>query len=168
MSRNRNLVGAAMAQQQVQASRQRPVAAQMMKDEKYGGAAQIMGLPLARLVALLQDQNASEYAKAKACQRLAVIGDRTAVPALAPLLGEPKLSHYARIALERIPDRSADEALRGALGKVQGNLLVGVVSSIGCRRDANAITALEKLRHDANGDVARAADGALARIRPPL
>src|SRR5690349_7113621 len=84
----------------MQASRQKPVAAQMMKDEKYGGAAQIMALPVSKLVAVLEDPGASVYAKAKACQRLAVVGDKTAVPALAALLPNPQLSHYARIALE--------------------------------------------------------------------
>jgi HEAT repeat protein len=158
-----------MAQQQpTPAFRQKPVAEQMMKDEKYGGAAQIMALPAPKLVGVLKDPNASVYAKAKACQRLAVTGDKTAVPALGALLGEPRLSHYARIALEPIPDRSADEALRASLGKVQGNLLVGVISSIGHRRDPNAIAALEKLRHDSDGEVARAADAAMARIRPGL
>jgi HEAT repeat protein len=140
----------------------------MMKDEKYGSAAQIMALPLPGLVALLQDSGASMYARAKACQRLAVIGDKTAVAALAPLLADPRLSHYARTALEPIPDRSADEALRGALGKVKGPQRIGVIASIGIRRDAHAVVALEKLRHDADPEVGRAADSALARIRPPL
>jgi HEAT repeat protein len=157
-----------MPPQPVQPSRQKPVIEQMMKDDKYGSAVQIMALPLPKLVAVLQDPNASVYAKAKACQRLGVIGDRTAVPSLAALLPEPQLSHYARIALEPMPDRSADEALRTSLGKVQGKLLVGVISSIGKRRDRNAIAAIEKLRHESDGDVARAADAALARIRPPL
>jgi len=157
-----------MPQQPVQASRQKPVAAEMMKDDKYGSAAQIMALPLPKLVAVLQDPNASVYAKAKACQRLAVVGDKSTVPALASLLPHAQLSHYARIALEPMPDRSADEALRTSLGKVQGKLLVGVISSIGKRRDRNAITAIEKLRHESDGDVAGAADAALARIRPPL
>ena len=169
MTRHRFFTGAAMAQQQpVQASRQKPVQAQMMTDDKYGSASQIMARPLPQLVSLLQDSGASVYAKAKACQRLAVIGDRTAVPALAPLLADPQLSHYARTALEPLPDRAADEALRAALGKVQGALLVGIVTSIGKRRDREAIAALEKLRHDPDTAVARAADGALARIRPPL
>jgi hypothetical protein len=155
-------------QQSVQASRQKPVAAEMMKDDKYGTAAQIVALPLPRLVAVLQDPGASVYAKAKACQRLALIGDGTAVPALALLLADPQLSHYARTALEPMPGRAADEALRGALSKVQGALLIGVITSIGNRRDGNAVAALEKLRHDANVEVGRAADAALARIRPPL
>jgi HEAT repeat protein len=155
-------------QQPVQASRLKPVIADMMKDEKYGTAAQIMALPLPKLVALLNDPRASVYAKARACQRLAVIGDRTAVPALGSLLTDPQLSHYARIALEPNPDQSAGEALRNALGEVQGRLLVGVVNSIGIRRDREAITALETLRHHSDAGVSRAAGAALARIRPQL
>jgi HEAT repeat protein len=140
----------------------------LMKDAHYGSAGDIMSLPAAKLVAILQDPDASVYVRAKACQRLAVVGDRSAVPALAPLLTHPQLSHYARTALEPLPDPAADLALREALPKVQGNLRVGVINSIGHRRDAQAIGTLEKLRHDPDIEVARAADAALARVRPPL
>ncbi len=139
-----------------------------MTDEKYGSAAQIMALPPAKLIAILQEPNASVYAKAKACQKLAVVGDKSAVPALAALLADPQLSNYARFGLEPIPDPSADDALRAALQKVRGKLLVGVINSIGHRRDKKAIAELERLRHDADTEVARAADAALARLRPPL
>src|SRR5205814_291218 len=108
----------------------------------------------------------SPYAKAKACQRLAVVGDASAVPAVAPLLSDPMLSHYARTALEPMPGKQADDALRAALGKVQGRLLIGVIGSIGKRRDAAAIVALEHLRRGDDVDVSRAASLALARIRP--
>jgi HEAT repeat protein len=147
---------------------QQPPKIQPMVDEKYGNAAQIMALPAARLVAILKDPGASAYARAKACQRLAVVGDKTAVPALAPLLADPQLSHYARFALEPIPDPSADDALGAALEKVKGKLLVGVINSIGQRKDARAINALAKLLTDADSEVAQAASAALARIRPPL
>ena len=140
----------------------------LMVDEKYGGAAQIMALPAAKLIAILQDPGASVYARAKACQRLAVVGGAGAVAALAPLLADAQLSSYARFALEPIPDRAADDALRATLGKVKGVQLVGVINSIGHRRDTRAIAALEHLRHDPDGEVARAADAALARIRPAL
>ena len=140
----------------------------MMKDDKYGGAAQIMALPAVSLIALLRDPGASVYARAKACQRLAVVGDKDAAPALAALLDSPQLSLYARTALETLPDRGADGALRGALGTVQGKLMAGVINSIGKRRDANALGALEKLRHHSDSDVAGSANAALARIRPPL
>jgi len=46
--------------------------------------------------------------------------------------------------------------------------LVGVINSIGHRRDTGAIADLERLRHGPDTEVTRAADAALARIRPPL
>jgi HEAT repeat protein len=174
MSRNRLLSAAGMQQQAAPAaapvlpSRQKPVSSEMMKDDKYGGAAQIMSLPAASLIALLQDPGASVYARAKACQRLAIVGDKNAVPALAALLDSPQLSLYARTALETLPDRAADDALRSGLGRVHGKLLAGVINSIGKRRDANALGALEKLRHHSDTEVAGSANAALARIRPPL
>ncbi|MEO8373061.1 MAG: hypothetical protein ABI806_28000, partial [Candidatus Solibacter sp.] len=72
------------------------------------------------------------------------------------------------MALETIPDKSADDVLRAALGTVQGPLLAGVINSIGKRRDTAAIGPLEKLRHHADATVAGAANAALARIRPSM
>jgi HEAT repeat protein len=139
---------------------------QPMVDNKYGGAAEIMALPAAKLVAILKDPAASEYAKAKACQQLAVVGDKSAVPALAALLGDEKLSHYARFGLEPNPDASAGDALREAMGKLTGKLRVGVINSLGVRRDTKSIEALALLMRGADVDAAKAAAAALARIRP--
>ena len=141
-------------------------APQMMKDSKYGTAEEIMSLPPARLVAILKDPGASVYARAKACQQLAVNGGKDAVPALAALLSDARLSHYARFGLEPNPDVSASEALRKALGEVKGPLLVGVINSIGVRRDAGAMEALGRLVREGDATVSRAANAALARIRP--
>jgi len=138
-----------------------------MVDEKYGSSAEIMALAPARLIAILKEPGASVYAKAKACQRLAVVGDKSAVPALAALLGDPQLAHYARFGLEPIPDPSADDVLRDALKKLKGSLLVGVINSIGHRRDAKAVGALAKLLYDGDTEVAQAAAAALGRISSP-
>ena len=138
-----------------------------MVDEKYGSSAEIMALEPARLIAILQEPGASVYAKAKACQRLAVVGDKSAVPALAALLADPRLAHYARFGLEPIPDPSADDVLRDALRKLQGRLLVGVINSVGYRRDAKAVGALAKLLYDGDSEVAQAAAAALGRISGP-
>ncbi len=103
--------------------------------------------------------------KAIACKKLAIYGTKDAVPALAPLLMKPDLSSWARIALEAIPDPAADAALRDALGKLQGRLLVGVINSLGVRRDAEAVKPLTvKLGGDADVEVASAAALALGRI----
>lgn len=102
--------------------------------------------------------------KAITCKRLAVYGSGKAVPALAPLLSDAQLASWARIALEAIPDPAADAALREALGKLQARLLVGVINSIGVRRDAQAVDGLTQRLKDADAEVATAAAVALGRI----
>ena len=82
--------------------------------------------------------------KPAACEDLARVGDKDCVPVLAGMLGDEQLSHRARYALEPIPDKSVDEALRAALGKLNGKLLSGVISSIGARRDSAAVELLGK------------------------
>ena len=139
-----------------------------MTDPKYGDAIAIRTLPLSKLNALLSDTQATPYAKAKACQRLAVLGDTTSVPALAALLGEEQLSVYARTALEQIPGDAAGDALRAAVRKLSGIERIGVINSIGVRRDAKAVDLLSPLVHSADAQTAQAAAAALARIRPPL
>ena len=116
-----------------------------------------------KLISVLQsDAPAAE--KAITCKRLAVYGTQEAVPALAPLLADEELSSWARIALEAIPGPAADAALRDAMGKVQGRLLVGVINSIGVRRDAQAVSGLAEKLKDADADVASAAAVALGCI----
>jgi HEAT repeat protein len=116
-----------------------------------------------KLIAVLQS-DAPPQEKAITCKQLAIYGNREAVPALAPLLANPDLASWARIALEAIPDPSADAALREALGKVQGRLLVGVINSIGVRRDAQAADGLAKKLTSDDADVASAAAEALGRL----
>jgi len=117
----------------------------------------------AKLTEVLRS-DAAPFDKAKACQRLALIGTKDAVPALAALLADEQLGNYARFGLERIPDPSVDDALRDALGKLDGPLLVGVINSIGVRRDAKAVGALTGLVSDPTPDVAPKALAALGEI----
>ena len=121
----------------------------------------------AALIAVLQKPDATLFDKAKACQGLALLGTQKSVPVLAGLLSDEKLAHYARFGLEPIPDPSVDEALRTALGKLQGRLLVGVMDSIGNRRDPKAADDLKGLIASANREVAAAAAAALGRIATP-
>ncbi len=141
--------------------------AQTATDSSPFQAGPILRLPQAQLVHLLGDPKASDFEKAKACQRLAVIGDSRAVPALAALLGNPSLSNYARTALEPMPGREADAALRESLARLEGDLLIGVINSIGRRRDPLALQALAKLRREGEPGVAAAAQAALSRLRRP-
>jgi HEAT repeat protein len=116
-----------------------------------------------KLIGVLQS-NAPPQDKAMACKQLAIYGTNDAVPALAPLLSDEKLASWARIALEAIPGPAADAALRKAMSQLQGKLLIGVINSIGTRRDANAANGLAQRLKDADADVASAAAVALGRI----
>jgi len=116
-----------------------------------------------KLIAVLKS-NAPPQDKAITCKQLAIYGSPAAVPALAALLPDKELSSWARIALEAIPGPAADDALRAAMDKVQGRLLVGVINSIGVRRDAKAVAPLVVRLKDADAEVASAAAAALGRI----
>jgi HEAT repeat protein len=115
------------------------------------------------LIAVLQT-NSPTGDKAIACKQLAIYGSEQAVPALAPLLADKDLASWARIALEAIPGPAADRALREALGKLEGRLLVGTINSIAVRRDVRAVGALVQKLDDSNADVASAAAVALGHI----
>jgi len=117
----------------------------------------------AKLIAVLTSDSPQKE-KVDACRQLSVIGTKDAVAPLAALLGDEKLSHMARYALEPIPDPAVDEALRDALGKLKGRPLVGVIISLGVRRDAKAVPALGKMLQDSGADVAQAAARALGSI----
>jgi len=117
----------------------------------------------AKLIEIIKS-DAPPQNKAIPCKQLAVYGTKAAVPALAALLPNKELSSWARIALEAIPDPAADEALRQAVGKLEGRLLVGVINSIGVRRDPKAIATLVAKLKDADPEVASAAAEALGRI----
>jgi len=119
-----------------------------------------------KLIGVLKS-DAPPAEKAITCKQLAVYGSKDAVPALAALLSDEKLASWSRIALEAIPDPAADDALRVAVGKVQGRLLVGVINSIGVRRDAKSVDTLAAKLKDADADVASAAAVALGRIGGP-
>jgi len=122
----------------------------------------------AALIRILTDASSTEFQKAKACQRAGELGASEAVPALSALLSNEKLNTYARYGLEPIADPSVDDALRAALPKLKGNLQIGVINSIGKRRDPKAAPALTKmLLNDSDGDVARAAAMALGNIGGP-
>src|SRR6185503_10085886 len=75
-----------------------------------------------------------------------------------------QLASWARTPLEAIPGDAANEALRKAAGELKGKLLIGVINSIGVRRDAGAVELLTGQLDSKEDDVASAAAVALGRI----
>jgi HEAT repeat protein len=116
-----------------------------------------------RLVAALNGE-LSRDARDYVCRKLALVGSAAAVPTLAGLLNNKNSSHMARYALDRITAPEAAHALREALAQVNGNLKIGVISSLGARRDAAAVAPLGSLLRDNDPAVARAAALALGAI----
>ncbi len=130
------------------------------------------GLPIwtmepAKLLALVKDPKSTVFQKAIACKKLAFVGGKEAVQPMAALLNHPQLSCYARFGLEPNPDPSVDEALRAALPKLKGRLQVGVITTIGVRKDAKALDTLIKLINDSDAEVAGAAAASVGMIGGP-
>ncbi len=119
--------------------------------------------PADQLIAVLKS-DAGRKEKADACRELAVIGGKDAVPVLAGLLADENLNHMARYALETIPDPSVNQVLREALSKLSGRPLVGVIGSLGVRKDTQAVKPLAGLLGATDPDVAQAAARALGSI----
>lgn len=117
-----------------------------------------------KLIAVLKSNDASHKDKVDACRQLAIIATKEAIPVLATLLSDEQFSHNARYALEPIPDAAVDVAFRAALGQLKGRPLVGVIGSVGVRRDARAVKSLAAFLSDSNPLVARAAARALGDI----
>ena len=118
----------------------------------------------AKLLAVLQSDQTPKDAKRFICRWLAVVGSADSVPVIAGLLADPDLSHPARMALEPLAHPAAAAALREALPRLQGDLLLGVISSVAARRDAQAVEALGGLAKDGDAAVAGAALAALGEI----
>ena len=79
----------------------------------------------------------------------------------------PHPADMARYALERIPGAAVNAALREALLKTSGTAKVGIINSLGQRRDKKAVKELAKLVYDSDALTADAAAAALGKIASP-
>ncbi|MCF6287487.1 MAG: HEAT repeat domain-containing protein [Candidatus Hydrogenedentes bacterium] len=95
------------------------------------------------------------------------LGTEKSIPALSAYLHDPKKSHLARYALEHMPYPAAGKALRDALSGASIETLPGIISSLGVRRDGEAVPLLKPLMSHENAQVARFATAALGRIASP-
>ena len=118
----------------------------------------------ARLISALKTP-ISRDAKDYVCRKLMQIGTAASVSTVAELLADKDLSHMARFALERNPAPEAAQALRDALPRVAVPHKVGIISSLGQRRDVASVASLAKMLNDTDGTIARSAALALGAIR---
>jgi HEAT repeat protein len=118
---------------------------------------------IAKLTALV-GSDATPDAKRWACTELSIIAGPEVVPVAAKLLPDPDLSHMARTVLERVPGPEARDALVAALGTLKEKLLIGVINTLGQRRDREAAPAVAKFLGDADPAVASAAATALGKM----
>jgi hypothetical protein len=121
-------------------------------------------LALERQFAAALQSDATYECKDFICRQLWIVGTKVSVPALAPMLADEMYSDMARYALERNPAPEAGKALRDALGQTSGKALVGVINSLGERRDRMSVLALEKMVAGPDEDAAAAAASALGKI----
>jgi type 1 glutamine amidotransferase/thioredoxin-like negative regulator of GroEL len=128
----------------------------------HGDKAELAKIEKALLGVLESD--AKRAGKQFVCRELSIIGTEQSVPVLAEMLADEETSDMARYALERIPGSAVDQALRGAIRKARGKARIGIINSLGQRRDAGAVRMLSRALGRRNEDVAIAAAAALGQI----
>ncbi|MDD3587583.1 MAG: HEAT repeat domain-containing protein, partial [Thermoguttaceae bacterium] len=116
----------------------------------------------ARLAALLNDK-ATPAGRQFIFLQLRLVGTKAQVPLLAKYLLLEVDAENARLALENIQGEESLAALRDALKTTKGRVLIGVIGSLGKRKDAKAIDALAALAAGSDVEVANAAVNALGK-----
>lgn len=119
-----------------------------------------------RLIAVLKTE-LPQPAKGAVCRALRIVGTPAAVPALASMLTDEKLSHMARFALERMSGTEACSALLAVLPKSSGKIQLGIISSLGVQGGSAAIAPLVDLLENTDPLVASAAACALGDMGTP-
>lgn len=117
----------------------------------------------ARLLKFLQS-DATAAAKEAVLKELSLIATVESVPVLTAMMVRAETSEMARYALARIPGPAPDDALRKALDGASGKVKIGIVNSLGQRRDAKAVPALRVLASSSDSRIAEAAIFALGNI----
>ena len=119
---------------------------------------------LSQRLATMLEGSAPVPAKRYVCEKLALIGGADAVPHLARWLDDPALTDAARTALQAIPGKASSRALIDALRRLQGIPRLGVMASLGMRRERIAVGPLSRLVTHADRPTGGAALGALGDI----
>ena len=97
-------------------------------------------------------------------EQLSIIGTKESIPVLKTLLSEEKTADIALYALQRIHDSAADRALRELLSDAPQNIKIGIINTIGERKDKNAVNDLGRLVYNTHLQTAQSAITALGKI----
>ena len=124
-------------------------------------------LELEKLLVAWLKSNLSAVALEYLLSRLAVAGSDFCVPAVAFLLPDARLSTAARNTLEALPGSAPAKALRLSLPKLRGWQLIGVITSLGVRRDKESVGVLAKILQSEDALTRAAAIDALGQIGTP-
>ncbi len=100
-------------------------------------------------------------------QQLRLVASSEQAPALVPLLKDPATSMDARATLELIPGEAAGKALLEALKDTEGAVAIGIVASLGVRRDAAAVPVIAPLLKAPADQMRRQAAWSLGQIATP-
>jgi HEAT repeat protein len=131
--------------------------------DSYGQPATRQKLEV-EFISVLKSPSATSDGKRWVCRQLSLIGTATSTSTLGQLVLDKELSDMARYALERIDAPEATAQLRTGLSKTTGTMQVGIINSLGQRRDPLSRTVLIKLLGSADQEVAMAAARALGNI----
>jgi HEAT repeat protein len=119
---------------------------------------------VAQSLASVLTSDASFDAKQFACRQLALVGGEEQVPALAMLLKDETLAHYAVMALVRIPSIKVNEALRQVLGQSTGKARLEIIAGLGERRDKEAVGLLATFLKSDDDNLIKVTSDALGGI----
>jgi len=120
-----------------------------------------------RLIAVVLSPDSTLDAIRHACRQLKIAGGERTAEALVPGLLDENVSHYIRYALEGNPSPSVDAALLSALRETDGDLRLGMISSLAARRTRRAVRPLARMAASDDPVLAEAAIAALGRIGTP-
>ena len=122
----------------------------------------------AAMVELL-DSNATVAAKQFVCKKLWIMGTAASIPALEKLLvgSDPVLAEAACYALRTQESELAGAALRRAIAKAKGTSLAAIVTLLGDKRDAAAVSRIGPVCMSEDEVVSSAAIAALGKIASP-
>ncbi len=120
--------------------------------------------PLERRLVAVFTQGVSAAAREYVCAKLTLIGSALCVTALAALLDRPESATAARNVLEALPHPEAGQALRERLPQLEGEQKIGVIQSLGLRRDSDSVPALAALLLHPASEISGAAAAALGQI----